>query len=122
MAFFFNPQKNDHLNDHMSAKSSPKLKIKFLQTIFLEKYTKFMNIRFLSNKYIIDTRITNWDQLRIVYIFDNFGNLINKISIEYDSYDDKDFVHYSSQSIIVFSNKEKKLKYFDLDGDQFQET
>jgi hypothetical protein len=81
-----------------------------------------MNIRFLSNKYIIDTRITNWDQLRIVYIFDNFGNLINKISIEYDSYDDKDIVHYSSQSIIVFSNKEKKLKYFDLDGDQFQET
>lgn len=89
---------------------------------FLEKHTNFMNIRFLSNKYIIDTRITNWEQLRIVYIFDNFGNLINKISIEYDLFDDKDIVHYASSSIIVFSNKEKKLKYFDLDGDQFQEA
>jgi hypothetical protein len=89
---------------------------------FLERHTNFMNIRFLSNKYIIDTRITNWEQLRIVYIFDNFGNLINKISIEYDLFDDKDIVHYASSSIIVFSNKEKKLKYFDLYGDQFQET
>jgi len=83
-----------------------------------------MNISYSNNRFIIDSRITNDEQWRIVHIFDTFGSLKSKISIEYDRWDDKDIVYSapSSACIIWFYNKEKILKYYDLNGDFIREA